>query len=306
MSDKEDCNSCSVVTQNKEYIEAIELYYNERLNSQLKDKFSRCADCNEKKQFIDKQGQLIYSCGSKSGKCGVQMTIDLAKYCYYPEMKKDATRILNSLMDLSQFKDLFLQKEIDKQSATKQKNEKVLKKCKEPFSKQNNIKERENRIKKTHRDRIQGKKDQNILLSKIREEEDDDKKHTLMKEYIQINQRLKEEYEELITSNKPLNQFLVVEEGKVTKHESTYKEMKKKEKKEKKDKKEVEEEPEPAPAPEEPKFKKGDQVEWLEKGKQTTGTIDKIVTKDGKEIAEITTSDGKDITKAISNIKILE
>ena len=77
-------------------------------------------------------------------------------------------------------------------------------------------------------------------------------------------------------------------------------------KEDKKDKKEVEEEPEPAPAPEEPKFKKGDQVEWQEKGKQTTGTIDKIVTKDGKEIAEITTSDGKDITKAISNIKILE
>jgi len=229
----------------KEYIEAIELYYNERLNSQLKDKFSRCADCKEKKQFIDKQGQLIYTCGSKSGKCGVQMTIDLPKYLYYPEMKKDATRILHNLMDLSQFKDLFSQKEIDKQSKIKQDNEKLLKKCKEPYSKRNNMKERENLIKKTHRIRIQLKKDQNILLSKIREEDDDDKKHILMKEYIQINDRLKEEYEELITSNKPLNQFLVVEEGKVTNHESTHKEIPKKEKKDKpkKEKKEKKEKP---------------------------------------------------------------
>ena len=38
-----------------------------------------------------------------------------------------------------------------------------------------------------------------------------------MKEYLQINQRIKEEYDELLTSNKPLNNFLVIEEGSVIK-----------------------------------------------------------------------------------------
>ena len=41
----------------------------------------------------------------------------------------------------------------------------------------------------------------------------------ITKQYIQINQRIKEEYEDLVKSNKPLNQFLVVEEGSVIKHE---------------------------------------------------------------------------------------
>ena len=56
-----------------------------------------------------------------------------------------------------------------------------------------------------------------MLISKIQKEEDEYKKETLMKEYIQINQRIKEEYEDLVKSNKSLNQFLVVEEGSVTK-----------------------------------------------------------------------------------------
>ena len=50
---------------NKEYIEAIKYYFNERLKSQLKDKFSKCESCSQKKQFINKPGKLIYSCGSK-------------------------------------------------------------------------------------------------------------------------------------------------------------------------------------------------------------------------------------------------
>jgi len=81
------------------------------------------------------------------------------------------------------------------------------------------LKQRENLIKKTHRNRIQLKKDQTLLISKIQKEEDEDKKETLMKEYIQINQRIKEEYEDLVKSNKPLIQFLVIEKGSVIKHE---------------------------------------------------------------------------------------
>jgi len=224
MSDKEDCQTCSVVTHNKEYIEALSQFYNDRLKCQLKDKFSRCADCKEKKQFISKQGELIYGCGSKSGNCGPQMTVNLAKYCFYPEMKEESRQTLNKLVDLGKFKEIYLSKEIKEQikeqKQEKQNNEKLLKKCKKAFEKQNDISKREGLIKKTHRDRMISKKDQNLLLTKIRSEEDKDKKQTLMKEYIQINQRLKEEYNELMKSNKRLNQFLLVEAGSVTKHTS--------------------------------------------------------------------------------------
>ena len=202
---------------NKEYIEAIKYYFNERLKSQLKDKFSKCESCSQKKQFINKPGKLIYSCGSKSGKCGPQMIITLPEYLYYPEMKSETTRILNELIDLEQFKDIFSKKEINIQKEIKKDNQELLKKCKKPFSEQNQLKARENLIKKTHQTRINIKKDQNILLSKIKDELDEDKKQTLMKEYLQLNKILKEDYKELIKSNKPLNKFLIVKEGIISK-----------------------------------------------------------------------------------------
>jgi len=206
----------------KEYFEAVQLFYEERLKSQLKEKFRKCEGCQGDKHFIEEVGKLIYSCGKSSkskGKCGPQMTITLAKYLYYPEMKEDVSKILNNYVDLKQFKDVFSKEEIDSHNEIKKYNEELLHKCKKPFLEKNQLKQRENLIKKTHRNRIQLKKDQTLLISKIQKEEDEDKKETLMKEYIQINQRIKEEYEDLVKSNKPLNQFIVIEKGSVIKHE---------------------------------------------------------------------------------------
>ena len=63
----------------KEYFEAVQQYYEDRLKSQLKEKFRKCKGCQGDKQFIERPGQLIYSCGSKSGKCGPQMTISFKR-----------------------------------------------------------------------------------------------------------------------------------------------------------------------------------------------------------------------------------
>ena len=208
---------------NKEYFESLQTFYEDRLRSQLKDKFKTCANCKENRQFIDEPGKLIYSCGSKSGKCGKQMTINLTRYLYYPEMKSDTTKFLSQSLDISKFKDIFTQKEINEYKESIQDHEKLLKKCQKRYSEQNDLKEREKLIKKTHRNRINLKKEQNLLLTKIHNEEDIAKKQNFMKEYLQLNQRLKEEYEELMESNIILNQFLVVEEGSVVKHETTYK-----------------------------------------------------------------------------------
>ena len=73
----------------KEYFEAVQLFYEERLKSQLKEKFRKCEGCKGDKQFIEEVGKLIYSCGKSSkskDKCGPQMTITLAKYLYYLEI----------------------------------------------------------------------------------------------------------------------------------------------------------------------------------------------------------------------------
>ena len=208
---------------NKEYFESLQTFYEDRLRSQLKDKFKTCANCSENRQFIDEPRTLIYSCGSKSGKCGKQMTINLTRYLYYPEMKSDTTKFLSQSLDISKFKDIFTQKEINEYKESIQDHEKLLKKCHKQYSEQNDLKEREKLIKKTHRNRINLKKEQNLLLTKIHKEDDIAKKQNFMKEYLQLNQRLKEEYEELMESDTFMNQFLVVEEGSVVKHETTYK-----------------------------------------------------------------------------------
>ena len=117
--------------------------------------------------------------------------------------------------------------------------------------------------------------------------EETDKHRLLISVQYSINSSIIEEPDkksDTITITKPWKQLLIIC-GKKHKEE------------------EEEEGPEPEPYP---KFKRGDQVEWTERGKQETGTIDQIVTRNGKEIAEIRTSDGKDTTKAISAIKLLE
>tara|TARA_Y100000768_G_C23929121_1_gene659134 strand:- start:428 stop:1069 length:642 start_codon:yes stop_codon:yes gene_type:complete len=208
----------------KEYFEAVQQFYEDRLKSQLKEKFRKCKGCQGDKQFIEKPGQLIYSCGksskskdSKGDKCGHQMTINLARYLHYSEMKEDVNKVMDGSMDLSLFDEIFSKEEINKQNEIIKDNAKLFKKCKKPFSEQNQLKARVNVIKKTHKNRIQLKVEQNLLLHKFKNEEDFVKKQTLMKEYLQINKRIKEEYDELLTSNKPLNNFLVIEEGSVIK-----------------------------------------------------------------------------------------
>tara|TARA_B100000035_G_scaffold74410_1_gene61724 strand:+ start:353 stop:544 length:192 start_codon:yes stop_codon:yes gene_type:complete len=56
-------------------------------------------------------------------------------------------------------------------------------------------------LQKFHRERINHKKEQNLLLSKIQKESDLDTKKTLLKEYIQINQKALQEYQEIINQS---------------------------------------------------------------------------------------------------------
>ena len=60
--------------------------------------------------------------------------------------------------------------------------------------------------------------EQNILMNKLSKEEDEDKKQILMKEYLQLNQQIKDDYLNVVKSNKPLHNFLLVDEGNATNH----------------------------------------------------------------------------------------
>jgi hypothetical protein len=205
----------------KEYLESVKQFYEDRLKSQLKEKFRKCEGCKDDKQFIEEKGKLIYSCsknGKAKDKCGLKMTINLAQYLYYPDMKRDVNNIMDGSMDLSLFDDIYTKEEIKTHNELIKENAKLFKKCKKPFSEENKLKARVNLIKKTHKNRIDMKIEQNILMNKLTKEDDDEKKQTIMKEYLQLNLQIKDDYLQVVKSNKPLYNFLLVEEGNAINH----------------------------------------------------------------------------------------
>ena len=82
------------------------------------------------------------------------MTIKLPKYMYYPDMKSDVHYVLNYHLDKNKFKGIFTEKEIRNQQEIVEENNTLLKKSRKVYIKENNMKEREELIKKKHKNRI--------------------------------------------------------------------------------------------------------------------------------------------------------
>jgi hypothetical protein len=199
----------------KEYMDAIESFFNDRLKSQIRKKYTHCEGCEQVKQFTIKKDKLVYSCGAKSGKCGPQVIIKLPKYLYYPEANQDIHKILNYHLDKRKFKDIFTVEEIQDQEEIIHDNEKLLKKIQKVFMELNQFKEREKQIKQNHKQRIELKKEQCILLEKIHKEDNPDKQHKLRVQYLEYNQLIKDHYLELIDANKDIHNFITIEPGDV-------------------------------------------------------------------------------------------
>ena len=67
------------------YLEHLGDFYDEKINFQTKkEKYLSCSDCSGQKEFIETNKELIFTCGSKKGKCGVQIKIQLPEYIHYP------------------------------------------------------------------------------------------------------------------------------------------------------------------------------------------------------------------------------
>ena len=105
------------MTDKSEYLKHIEDFYEHKLKSQLKNKYRHCNNCNNEKEFIEKDGYLIYSCGSSSGKCSIQYQINLANYAHYPTMKHEINEYLTYYLDLDKLKNyISVDKELKEQT----------------------------------------------------------------------------------------------------------------------------------------------------------------------------------------------
>jgi hypothetical protein len=197
---------------NPEYLESLQLFYSERLKSSLKPKFAKCKGCSKNKQFIVEEGKLYYTCGSSSGNCGQQLKIDLAEYMYYPGVN-ETNNNLNSLVNKTKHPDIYSEKEIKEYEEFVSDTDKLLKEATKEFIKINKLDERFDLIQKISKDRINMKKEKNLLMDKIKTEVDITKKQNLIKDYIRINQQLQKDYFTMDEQCKDIDNHVLVKNG---------------------------------------------------------------------------------------------
>ena len=97
----------------KVYLDNLQTFYSERLKAGLKKRFMKCSGCSGNKQFIINQGKLYFTCGSSSGECGLQFSIDLAEYIFLPELK-EAYNSVQLTINKSKHPDIYSASEIKK------------------------------------------------------------------------------------------------------------------------------------------------------------------------------------------------
>ena len=206
--------------QEQEYLDALQTFYSERLKAGLKKRFKKCQGCSHDKQFIVKQGKLYYTCGSSGQNCGLQFEIDLATHVHYPETVRDNI-IMQSELDISKHSDIFTEKEIKDHQELVSITESMFKQAQKEFSKLNDLSKRQSLIQSTHKKRMNQKKEQNLLMKTIQQETDPLKKKGYMKEYILLNQTMREDYQEIHKECYFINNYLPMKPGKVVYHRDT-------------------------------------------------------------------------------------
>ena len=74
----------------EDYLKHIEIFHKDYLYSLTnKEKYVKCKQCENKKQFIVDDNQMIYNCGAEgSGICGDQFQINIPDYIHFEKIMK--------------------------------------------------------------------------------------------------------------------------------------------------------------------------------------------------------------------------
>lgn len=228
---------------NEKYLHYLNIFFSERIKASLKRKSTKCAGCDKEKKFIIKDNEIIFSCGSKSGKCGNQFKVSLAQYINYQNLKIETNEFFKKAHNYDNIKDLIDVKiETEQYEQFSQFRKKIMKNTKKTYIKQNYLKERKEEIENLHEQRINILAEQNKLISLLNGRDRDDAKYKEhLKEYIKLSNELNLIYLKMREINDiPINNHIMMEEPKVNEIFAQYQE--KEEKKGKKKKKEVEQE----------------------------------------------------------------
>ena len=145
-----------------EYLKYFKLYHKEKNAFESgKKKFQKCKGCEKPKEFIEKENQLIYSCGQEKGNCGKQFTITLPEYIQYREKIDSFKHIIDGSLiynedsndlsgyDLNRLK-LYLDVDWEKQAKEIADAEKEKKEIEKDYIDKNKLKDKYDMIQELH------------------------------------------------------------------------------------------------------------------------------------------------------------
>jgi hypothetical protein len=140
---------------------------------------------------------------------------------FFPETK-ETNRMVCDTLDISKHPDMYSEKDIQEYREFIDTNDAILREATKDYMKLNKLQDRHALIQKLHHTRITKKKEQNILWTTLSEETDLDKKRSMMKDYITLNQTLADEYTLMHEECSTVDNFILVEPGTVSRENDTF------------------------------------------------------------------------------------
>lgn len=184
------------------YLNHLNEYY-KQLNSGKK-----CKHCKENKDFKEKDGKLIFSCGSKNSKCPKGFTIELSKYINYNETLHNFQEFLKKNNTLGNSENINIKKDL----------ENILRLGEKQLIKNNNLKLKKNLLQEYNELKIKTIIEQNKLMNDLNNKNysGDVDKNELYKRYYTLNVNLNEKYKDIIDLyDSPVNNYIMISEGKI-------------------------------------------------------------------------------------------
>ena len=281
-----------------EYLDLIEIFFDEKLMFLTDEKQHSCNDCSDKKQFIEKsapvdieggRGEIILSCGdtkSDKSKCGNKIRIILPIW----SSNKDLNFLKNKLNKLinwdiiKEFIDVDPKLIQENKEITEKYNEELTK-LKELFNKYNN--DNLKKIRENYEEIIELKSLQKTKLSELKNPENKSKVKELKKEYIVISGKITLLFREI--KELDIQDYYLTTDPKIAVKNLDFRESSKKKKKPVKKDKPVKDASKEKPGKkEEPEktskdeIKEGSNVSWTKDGKDFNGVVEKITDKSYK------------------------
>ena len=265
-----------------EYLQKLDIFYDQKMKYlSNKEKYIRCNDCEDKKEFNEEKDKLILSCGSDKGECGPQIIIKLPKYIHY-ETKLDELRasIENEYNWEALQNYLEVNDEVKESKENKKKITEEINRIESLFFKKN-MEMKQKQLQSFYDQRIRKTKKCKELEKELQKEGlTQEQKKELRQEYIRNVQEMNTEYSDIKELIEDINPFLTEEEPEVIiKHENyEYTKEKKGDKKNPEKKKGDKKNPEKEKLQTDisKKFEIGSRVSWVYKGTKKYGSIKEI------------------------------